>query len=153
MDLTNLAATLLEPIPANRLFGLEVVRAADASAEVGLRVKPEMTNVIGSLHSSGLVALVDATGLATIIAAASGEDQFKGITPLGTLAKLEFLAPARGQLRGYCVLENDQLATLERLLERAVAKARLETAVEVVDSAAKLVCRGSFTWKLRRAET
>ena len=149
MDATALAATLLD-IPANRLFGIEVLHTADARAEVCLTVRPEFTNVIGSLHSSGLIALVDAAGLAAIIGAVWAPEEFGGVTPLGTLAHLEFLAPARGRLVGRCALDPASIASLRGLLERRVAKAELATAVEIVDAAANVVCRGSFTWKLRR---
>jgi hypothetical protein len=54
--------------------------------------------VIGSLHSSGLVALVDAAGLAAIIAAAAEEHELQDVTPLGWVAHLEFLSPACGRL-------------------------------------------------------
>lgn len=151
MDATRLAAGLLEPIPANKLFRLEVVRAAEARAEVCLRVTPEMTNVIGSLHSSGLIALVDATGLAAVIAAAGEERQFDGVTPLGSVAHLQFLAPATGRLRGHCELDGKDVATLQALFERRADKAQVDTAVEIVDEEATVVCRGRFTWKLRRS--
>lgn len=72
MDRTALARTLLESIPAHRTTLIEVVRAADGAAEIATRTPPELTNVIGSLHSSGLVALLDATGLGAIIAASTG---------------------------------------------------------------------------------
>jgi hypothetical protein len=36
----------------------------DGAAEVAVDVLPELFNVIGSMHSSGLIALVDAAGLA-----------------------------------------------------------------------------------------
>jgi acyl-coenzyme A thioesterase PaaI-like protein len=106
---------------------------------------------IGSLHSSGLITLIDATGLAAVIAAASEERQFDGVTPLSTVAHLEFLAPATGRLTGHCELDGEDLATLQALLERRADKAQLDTAVEIVDEEATVVCRGRFTWKLRRA--
>ncbi|MEV5915172.1 hypothetical protein AB0M00_40570 [Streptomyces chartreusis] len=59
MDRTARARTPLEPIPAHRTAGIEVVRAADGAAEIATRTPPELTNIIGSLHSSGLVALLD----------------------------------------------------------------------------------------------
>ena len=63
-----------------------------------------MTNVVGSLHSSGLIALVDATGLAALISAATDEDQLEGVIPLGSVARIEFLAPAHGLLVGRCTV-------------------------------------------------
>jgi acyl-coenzyme A thioesterase PaaI-like protein len=151
MDATRLAASLLEPIPANRLFGIKVLRAGGATAEVGLQVREPMTNVIGSLHSSGLVALIDATGLAAVIAASTDEAQFDRVTPLGTIAHVEFLAPARGPLVGRCSLGGPELESLLALLRGQTAKARLTTAVDVADAAGVVVCRGSFEWRLRRA--
>ena len=60
MDVTTLARTLIEPVPAHAAAGLEVLRAADGAAQVTLAVQPTLTNVIGSLHSSGLITLADA---------------------------------------------------------------------------------------------
>ena len=93
MDVTVLARSLLEPIPAHRTAGLEVLRAADGVAEVSLLTPPGLTNVIDSLHSSGLITLADAAGLAAIIAACEAEDEFRGVVPLGATATLEFRAP------------------------------------------------------------
>ena len=96
MDMTVLARTLLEPIPAHRTADINVLRAADGEAEIASQTPQTLTNVIGSLHSAGLIALVDAVGLGAIIAASphSGMDR---IVPLGRAASLEFLAPARGR--------------------------------------------------------
>ena len=115
MDVTVLARSLLEPVPAHATAGLEVLRAADGSAEVALRTPLRLTNVIGSLHSSGLITLADAAGLAAIIAACETEDEMRGVLPLGAVATLEFrrlrgglvaLLPARrgrpGKLCGRC---------------------------------------------------
>jgi hypothetical protein len=95
MDLTALARSLLEPIPAHRTAGIEVLRAADAAAEVVLVTAPAMTNVIGSLHSSGLIALADAAGLAAIIAACEKTDDFRGVLPLGAAVPQPIFTPVR----------------------------------------------------------
>lgn len=68
MDVTERARALLEPVPAHRTAGIEVLRAADGAAQVALTTPYVLTNVIGSLHSGGLAALVDAVGPAAIIA-------------------------------------------------------------------------------------
>jgi acyl-coenzyme A thioesterase PaaI-like protein len=83
MDVTRLARSLLEPIPAHRLLGITVLRAAGGVGEVALVTSDAMTNVIGALHSSGLVALADAAGLAAVIAASEVADDFDGVVPLG----------------------------------------------------------------------
>jgi uncharacterized protein (TIGR00369 family) len=111
MDVTALARSLLEPIPAHRTLGIQVLRAGDGSAEVMLETPAAMTNVIGSLHSGGLIALVDATGLAAIIGACETETDLDRIVPLGAAASLEFRAPARGRLVATCHLDpNARLA-------------------------------------------
>jgi uncharacterized protein (TIGR00369 family) len=150
MDVTALARSLLEPIPAHRTAGIEVLRAKDGSAEVALETPPELTNVIGSLHSSGLVALVDATGLAAIIAACDSEDEFRGVLPLGAAASLDFRAPARGRLVASCQLSQDVQVALRPVLSGTADRARVSTVADIVDAAGALVCRGSFDWSVRR---
>jgi hypothetical protein len=92
-----------------------VRRAVDGTAEVVLVTPPAMTNVIGSLHSSGVVALVDAAGLAAIIAACDTDDEF-GVTPLGAAAWLTFHARERGRLVASCRLDPQARVALRPLL-------------------------------------
>ncbi|MFD3452298.1 hypothetical protein ACFWVC_08955 [Streptomyces sp. NPDC058691] len=96
MDATALARALLEPVPANRTAGIEVLRAEDGAAQVALETPYALRNVIGSLHASGLVALLDAAGLAALVAACEEPSQFEGVVPLGAAATMEFLAAADG---------------------------------------------------------
>lgn len=152
MDATQLAASLLEPIPANATFGITVVSAVDGTGEVALVPEPHTVNVIGSLHSSGLVALLDAAGLAAVISAADDAGAFSDIVPLGTQASVEFLAPARGPLRARCTLTDEARAALAPVLARAERKATLSTSVEIVDGGGEVVCRGAFTWRVRRQQ-
>lgn len=151
MDMTATAAELLEPIPAHRTLGLRVLHAADGVGEVGTTVTEPLTNVVGSLHSSGLIALADAAGLAAMIGAADGSAAFQDVTPLGSLAELEFLAPARGELTASCTLDEVARRRLRELLAGEVRKAQLLTDAEVLDAAGAVVCRGTFTWRLRRS--
>lgn len=147
---TSLAASLLDPIPANRLFGLRVLAAEDGHAEVGMDVSNEASNVIGSLHSSGLVALVDAAGLAALISVAASDSEFDGVVPLGSVAHLDFLAPARGRLTAHCRVGQTDRHALRRLLSRRTDRATAETEAEVRDEDGTVVCRGTFVWKIRR---
>ncbi|MET7617777.1 DUF4442 domain-containing protein [Streptomyces sp. NPDC005408] len=150
MDVTPLARSLLDPIPAHRTAGIEVLRAADGAAEVALSTPEALTNVIGSLHSSGLITLIDAAGLAAMIGAVEDEKEFHGIVPLGAVATMEFLAPARGRLVASCRLTEQALRALRPVLAGAALRARLSTHTEVVDSTGVLVCRGGFDWSVRR---
>ncbi|MHA5048914.1 DUF4442 domain-containing protein [Streptomyces sp. SD15] len=150
MDMTAVARTLLEPVPAHRTAGIKVLRAADCAAEVALETPQTLTNVIGSLHSGGLITLVDAVGLGAIIAASSDDGDFQGVVPLGRAASLEFLAPARGRLVAACRLSDEARHTLLPLLSGRTDRARLATHAEVTDAAGTVVCRGSFDWSVRR---
>jgi len=100
MDLTSLAAGLLEPVPANAALGIKVIRAAGGGAEVSMPEATDAANVIGSMHSSGLIALIDAAGLAAVIAMTDERAPFENVVALGANARLEFLAPARGTAEG-----------------------------------------------------
>jgi len=151
VDATSFAAGLLEPIPANASFGLLVVRAVDGVGEVAMDEDARFSNVIGSLHSSGLVALIDAAGLAAVISAADAPDQFDGVLPLGSTAHLEFLAPARGRLVARCDLGAHDRAALAGLYSGGVERVGLATPVSVRSAAGAEVCRGSFTWSVKRA--
>ncbi|MCU1682568.1 MAG: hypothetical protein JWQ81_3307 [Amycolatopsis sp.] len=153
MDLTALARRLLESIPAHQLIGLRVLRAQDGSAEVAVDPLPQLHNVIGTLHSSGLTALVDAAGLAALIAAAADEQQFDGIVPLGASAELRFLAPASGRLVARCTLDHTNLAMAQALFTGVTDKIRLKTDCEISDAHGTVVCTGSFRWSVRRMTT
>jgi acyl-coenzyme A thioesterase PaaI-like protein len=150
MDMTALARTLLEPVPAHRTAGIRVLRAADGTAEITSEVPQELTNVIGSLHSSGLIALLDAAGLGAIVAASDSPGHFDGIVPLGAAASLEFLAPARGRLLAVCRLDDEARAALRPLLSGESERARFSTRAEITDATGTTVCRGGFEWSVRR---
>lgn len=150
VDATALARTLLDPVPAHRTAGIEVLRAADGAAELALSTPRALTNVIGSLHSSGLIALVDAAGLAAMIAVSESADAFRGVVPLGAAASMEFLAPARGRLVASCRLDDTAREALRAVLSGESDRARLSTSAEVVDGTGTPVCRGTFDWSVRR---
>jgi acyl-coenzyme A thioesterase PaaI-like protein len=151
MDLTALARSLFEPIPAHRTFGIEVLHAAGAAAQVVLVTAPAMTNVIGSLHSSGLIALADAAGLAAIIATCETTDEARGVLPLGAAAALEFRAPARGRLVASCRLDHETRRALRPVLSAQHDRARITTVADIADETGVLACRGKFEWSIRRS--
>ncbi|MEU2434243.1 DUF4442 domain-containing protein [Streptomyces sp. NPDC007861] len=151
MDATEHARHLLYPVPAHRTARIEVVSAVDGAAQVALETPPELTNVIGSLHSSGLITLVDAAGLAAIIAAAEHPEQFDELVPLGAAASLRFTAPARGRLLASCRLSRTARAALRPVLTGEVHRASLSTRTEITDAGGTLVCSGDFDWSVRRS--
>jgi hypothetical protein len=117
---------------------------------VAAEVPPALTNVIGSLHSSGLIILVDAAGLAALISAVEQPDDFAAVIPVGEAAELRFLAPARGRLVASCRLEDEERAALKALFAGESQSARAMTEAEIRDESGEVVCQGSFDWSLRR---
>ena len=57
MNVTELAGSLLEPVPAHRTPGTLDVRTDDDPAESPMATRSTMNNFVGSLHSGGLIAL------------------------------------------------------------------------------------------------
>ena len=149
--MTRVAAEMLEPIPANRLFGLRVLSAGAEGAEVSLNVDETATNVIGSLYSCGLVALLDAAGLAAVIGSAADPSQLTGVVPLGSHAEARFRAPARGTLTAHCALDAEARQALVAFWEQRIERTKLTTPAVIRDEQGTLVCDGAFSWTLRRA--
>ena len=150
MDATALARELIEPIPVNALHGLTVRAAADGAATVELQVGPTLGNAIGSLAASGLIAMVDAAGLAAIIATAERPEELRDVSPLGSDADLTFFAPARGRLRAHCALDQPALDAVRRLLAGEADRAAVLTLTEITDEQRTVVCTGRFRWRIRR---
>ena len=78
------------------------------------------------------------------------EDEIRGVLPLGAAAALEFRAPARGRLTASCQLSEAAWQALRPVLSGAENRTRISTVADVTDEANALVCRGTFTWTVRR---
>jgi len=152
VDASEIAGGMLSLAPANMTLGIRVVSAVDGVGVVEMEVREGFANVIGSLHASGLVALIDAASLAALISAAEHPEQLGGLTPLGSRAVLEFLVPARGPLLGRCQLSPEDLDSLQNFFSTpATAPLRLTTTADVLDRDGVVACRGSFDWSIRRS--
>jgi acyl-coenzyme A thioesterase PaaI-like protein len=149
----ELATRLLESAPGSRIFGISVQSAEEGSATVALDVKPAIENAAGSLHVTGLMALVDAAALAAMSSLAGQADEFEAITTLATDAQMSFIGAARGRLQAGCELDPDDQVDLAALLAGTADRARLTSDVRIVDEDGTLVCRGFMVWKLRRGRT
>jgi len=152
VNATDIAGQLLRLAPANVTLGLRVMRAVDGLGEVEMLASPEFGNVIGSLHASGLIGLVDAACLSSVISVAQQPAQLDGVVPLGSRSELEFRVPARGLLQGRCQLSEADMEMLRVFYATPRAsRITLTTTADVQDSDAVVVCRGSFTWTVRRS--
>ncbi len=150
MEATALAARLLDGLPANRTLGVRVVSAVDGAGVCELAVTEPVTNVIGSLHSSGVAALVDAAALAAVLAALPSEAVALRTQPLGLRARLQFLRPVRGTATGSCQLSDEAVAALTAMVQGG-GPALCTTVTEVRAGGVEVLARGEFDWTVRLA--
>src|SRR5262245_41605777 len=146
MDTSVLARRLLGPIPVHEAVALDVIRAADGEAEVALGRTLGLTNVTGALHSSALITLIDAAGLAAIISAARDDTEMNGVSALGAAASLRFLRPALGPLVATGRLDDEAREPLRALLSGKVDRVAIHTSAVVTGTDAVTVCDGQFRW-------
>ncbi|MGW2931723.1 hypothetical protein ACWDA7_07615 [Streptomyces sp. NPDC001156] len=121
----------------------------DEAAEIVCETPVELTNVIGSLHSGGLIALLDAAGLGALIASALHARALDGVVPLGTAADLWSSSPRPGDASSPPAVE-EAGRTLEPLWRGETDRVRLATRAAITDAAGTVVCRGRFDWTVRR---
>ncbi|HEY6762276.1 MAG TPA: hypothetical protein VI318_22445 [Baekduia sp.] len=152
-DATRAAAAVLAAVPINAALELTVLRAAGGHAEVALAGGPAWARVDGAAQGAALAALVDAAGLAALVSGVVAPARFADeVSALGTHATLAFLRLARGPVTARCGLDAGTLGALVALSGAGGpgAKVRLDTDVEIVDARGAPVCRGRFSWSLRR---
>ena len=133
-------------------MGLLVVRAVDGEGEVTIDTAPSQLNVIAAMHSSGLITLADAAGLAALISVMDSVEQVDAIVPLGRSATMEFRAPARGRLVATCRLAGTDLDAALTLRSAGQTTVRLSTVADIRDVSGCVVCTGRFDWSIRRVE-
>lgn len=151
MDLTNVAAELLDGLPANRTLGLTVASAVDGEGQVNLQVREPVHNVIGALHSSGVTALADAAALAAVLSAAPDEHRARRLQPLGVECQIAFRRPVRGAARATCRLAPDVEHTLNGLYAGDTDRVRITTYATVDGDAEPMAAEGRFDWVIRLA--
>ena len=155
VDTTGWVRGLFEDVPVHQTLGLEVVQAKLGAAEVRAEVTQPLANVVGAMHSSGVVALVDASGLAAVLSWCADPAALDGVTPLGRATSVRFHAPGRGRLSATTRLCDEQAAPAVAFFEDTSSdRARVETLTTVRDEAGLRIAEGSFVWHLaRRAPT
>lgn len=151
MDSAKLAAELLDRLPANRTLGLTVTDAHDGVGRARLPVAEGVWNVIGALHSSGIVALADAAALAAVLSVAPDEELARRLQPLGTNARVEFQRPVRGVALAACKLDAEARVALETLYAGRHDRARFTTATIIDGDQAAHAAVGEFDWIARLA--
>ena len=151
MDALHLAHRLLTAVPANRTAGVEILHALDGTARVTLTATDSLTTPTGSLHAAGLVALLDATGLAAVLSCCPTETQANTLAPVATSVTVDFRGPGLGPLVAECVLDDEARVGLQELLSGRTGRARLRTTAEITNCTGDVVCSGTFRWSVLAA--
>lgn len=146
-----LAVELLDQLPANSTLGLTVLEARDGVGQAALPVRQRARNVIGALHSSGLIALADAAALAAILSLAPDEQTGRRLQPLGVQARMSFNRPVRGTAVGTCHLGAESRSALAALFEARDERAQLTTDTTIDGDGAPAAVDGQFDWVVRLA--
>lgn len=149
MDLDSVAVDLLDRLPANRTLGLRITEVGDGIARAELPVSEPVTNVIRALHSSGVVALADAAGLAAALSVSPDEATARRLQPLGVEVRVTFHRPVRGIAVATCILDAISRAALARLFSGAEERARLTTLTTIDGDRALGAAEGEFDWVVR----
>jgi uncharacterized protein (TIGR00369 family) len=149
MDLTSLAVELIERLPANRTLGLTVVEAVDGVGRVEMSVSDGVRNIVGALHSSGVIALADAAALAAALSVAPGEAVARRLQPLGVEARVTFHRPVRGTAFAVCQLDAVATAALSQLIDGREPRARFKTITRIDGDEAPEAAAGEFAWVVR----
>jgi len=150
MVTTSQIRALVQSVPANKTLGLEVLQTDDGFAQVAVTVPTAMTGVTGSLHTGGLVDIVDAAGLAAILSTCPKATPARNVVPTGAAAVFDFLAPAHGRLIGSCSLSEATRTTLRQFWFEQVHHVKIMAFAAVSDTTGEEVCRASFGWSLHR---
>ena len=153
MDLTSLAVELLDQLPANRTLGLTVTEVRNGIGRAMLPVSDGVRNVIGALHSSGVVALADAAALAAVLSVAPDEPTARRLQPLGVKVRLTVRRPVRGMALATCRLDADDRAAIASLCEGRVERAQLTTLAVIDGDDEPAAAEGEFDWVVRLAPT
>ena len=151
MDLMSLAVELLDRLPANRTLGLTIAELHNGLGRAVLPVSDGVRNVIGALHSSGVVALADAAALAAVLSASPDEATARRLQPLGVEARLSFRRPVRGTAIGTCVLDAQTRAAVENLFGGHANQAGFTTRTTIDGDEAPEAAVGEFDWVVRLA--
>jgi acyl-coenzyme A thioesterase PaaI-like protein len=151
VDLTLLAAELLDRLPANRTLGLTIIEVRGGCGRARLPVSNEVSNVIGALHSSGVAALADAAALAAVLSLAPDEESARRLQPLGVTARLTFRRPVRGVAVATCELDGVSRAAVQSLFEGLDDQERFTTVAIIDGEGAPAAAQGEFDWVARLA--
>ena len=126
-------------------------QACDGRGVAGLAVSEPVHNVIGSLHSSGVVALADAAALAAVLSTAPDEATARRLQPLGVQAEVVFHRPARGVAEAVCRLDSVAEQALADMYAGNRHQIRVNTRIEIGTSANAVAAEAVFTWAIRLA--
>jgi uncharacterized protein (TIGR00369 family) len=146
MDFEAVNAMLTQGVPFNKVLGVRVVAVEPERAEVAIPEAPQLLNHVGTAHAAVEFALGDAASGAMVVSAFR-DVQAQGYIPLVASARIAYLKPARGELRGVATLP-EETQRLARAEVESSGKARFSVPIEIRDAGGTLVAEVVFEWAL-----
>jgi uncharacterized protein (TIGR00369 family) len=146
VDVEAVNQMMTQGVPFNRVLGVRVAAVEPERAEVVIPAAPERLNHIGTVHAAVEFALGEAASGAMVISAL-GDLQGEGYVPVAASARIAYLKPARGNLRGVASLSQETQQLVRSELETN-GKARFSVPVELRDSNGTLVAEMVVEWAL-----
>lgn len=134
-------------VPVNRAMGIRIVTVSPDSRQVVLRLLPRRRNLNpeGTVHGAVMFALAETVhGVAVLWQFSPAEHRM-----VSTVSRMEFLAPARGELTTRFSLTPElQSRIAEELAKNGVWEMELQSTV--FDPAGAEVARLTATYRIRR---
>ena len=146
MDVEAINQVITQGVPFNRVLGVRVVAVEPERADVAIPEAPELLNHVGTVHAAVEFALGDVAS-GTLVVSAFSDVQAQGYVPLVASARIAYLKPAKGELRGVAALSQEAQRLVRAELE-SNGKARFSVPIEIRDAAGTLVAEVVFEWAL-----
>lgn len=134
-------------VPFNRALGIRIVSVAEDSSSVILRLPPRgrNRNVAGTVHGGATLALAETVHGVALLWQFSPSEHLM----FTKRAALEFLSPARGELRVSFGLDSTTRASVESAL-RSSGRCELSLTCTVTDRPGEPVAELDATYVIRR---
>ena len=150
VDADYLTRHLIARVPAYALLGIHLLEGAGSAVAVTM-ISPQLfAESSGVIHAGALVTLLEASGVAMLLAVCGGEGEACALGWTQVSATLDFRLPARGQLVAECMADDAIGDAVRQVTRGQCERARVATLTEVRDSTGAVVCGGTLRWNLHR---
>lgn len=146
MDAETVDKIAFDTVPFASVLGVHVTKIEPERAEAALAFTPERLNHVRTMHAVAQFGLGELTSGGLVVAAFSDLQQ-DGYMPIVASVSVNYLRPARTDLRGVAELS---LAEQERVRSevRCGIQSRFTVPVQIVDTAGNVTTEFKVEWVL-----